>query len=932
MKFNFRFSNLLGTVYSKGNLTFTPDGDSILSPVGNRVTIFDLKNNKSETLPVESQFNITVTEISPDGWLILLVNEEGECLLCNTKSKSVIHRFNFARKVHAVKFSPDGKKFAVCKENKVLLYHAPGKNKEFNPFVLIRTFYGAYDDNICLDWTSDSRVLIAGSKDMSSRVFAAEGFKNLNCYVLGGHSESIVGCFFEKNSLNAYTIGKNGRLNVWESDTELKNLIPKTNEQSEGIGPDTDELSVDKPAEIEDSLELNENDKIKDEDYGKKVQYKKKSKYGIRDALEANAPVALLSCDFHKGNSILVSGFSNGSFLLHELPNFNLIHSLNISQHPVTSCLFNKTGDWIAIACQGLGQLLVWEWQSETYVMKQQGHFNNMSQVAYSPSGMYLASGGEDGKIKIWNTLNGQCFVTFNEHNAPITGIQFKSNGQVVCSASLDGTVRAFDLNRYRNFRTFTTPQPVQFSCLSIDYSGELIAAGGFDVFEIFVWSMQTGHLLQTLCGHEGPISGVAFSPSVHPILASTSWDRTCRTWDVFEGKGSREMYTLSSDALTVCFKPDGKHVAVSTLDAQIVTININEVDQQAIVNTIECRHDLGYSRKETDKVTAKKMHFGKSFKSLCYTMDGEYIIAGGKSKYICIYNVKEEMLVRRFEISQNKSFDGIDEFLDRRKMTEWGNLDLVEKNPDNELDNNKISLPGVVKGDYSSRVFKPEIQVSCVRFSPTARSWSACTTEGLLIYSLDTSLIFDPFDLDMDITPKTIKSTLNNQDYSLALMQALRLNEEALITQVLEKTPHMTIDIVVDSLSDVYVDKLLAFVANQIEKSAHLEFYLIWSQTVLYKHGNRIKQRAASRISILCNLEKALTKKSEDLGKICDSNMYSIDYVLSLNKLKNKRKLENKSQNGVYSDLDDEEMQSESDQEENLNSLKTIKNKQLAK
>lgn len=41
--------------------------------------------------------------------------------------------------------------------------------------------------------------------------------------------------------------------------------------------------------------------------------------------------------------------------------------------------------------------------------------------------------------------------------------------------------------------------------------------------------------------------------------------------------------------------------------------------------------------------------------------MDGEFLLAGGKSKYICIYNVKEEMLVKRFEISQNKSFDGID-------------------------------------------------------------------------------------------------------------------------------------------------------------------------------------------------------------------------------------------------------------------------------
>lgn len=58
---------------------------------------------------MESNFNVTTVEMSPDGWLILLVNEEGECLLCNTKSKTIIHRFNFARKVNAVKFSPDGK-------------------------------------------------------------------------------------------------------------------------------------------------------------------------------------------------------------------------------------------------------------------------------------------------------------------------------------------------------------------------------------------------------------------------------------------------------------------------------------------------------------------------------------------------------------------------------------------------------------------------------------------------------------------------------------------------------------------------------------------------------------------------------------------------------------------------------------------------------
>lgn len=38
----YKFSNLLGTVYSRGNLLFTPDGTCLLSPVGNRVSVFDL--------------------------------------------------------------------------------------------------------------------------------------------------------------------------------------------------------------------------------------------------------------------------------------------------------------------------------------------------------------------------------------------------------------------------------------------------------------------------------------------------------------------------------------------------------------------------------------------------------------------------------------------------------------------------------------------------------------------------------------------------------------------------------------------------------------------------------------------------------------------------------------------------------------------------
>lgn len=50
-----------------------------------------------------------------------------------------------------------------------------------------------------------------------------------------------------------------------------------------------------------------------------------------------------------------------------------------------------------------------------------------------------------------------------------------------------------------------------------------------------------------------------------------------------------------------------------------------------------------------------------RSFTCLCYAADGESILAGGQSKFVCIYNVKEQMLMKKFEISCNLSFDAME-------------------------------------------------------------------------------------------------------------------------------------------------------------------------------------------------------------------------------------------------------------------------------
>lgn len=54
--------------------------------------------------------------------------------------------------------------------------------------------------------------------------------------------------------------------------------------------------------------------------------------------------------------------------------------------------------------------------------------------------------------------------------------------------------------------------------------------------------------------------------------------------------------------------------------------------------------------------------------------------------------------------------------------MTEFGSLALIDMGQDEDENGKNIRLPGVRKGDKSSRHFKPEILVTCVRFSPTGK------------------------------------------------------------------------------------------------------------------------------------------------------------------------------------------------------------------
>ncbi|KAJ1871468.1 U3 snoRNP protein, partial [Coemansia sp. RSA 486] len=637
----------------------------------------------------------------------------------------------------------------------------------------------------------------------------------------------------------------------------------------------------------------------------------------------SNTIAKVQSAAFNPATSILVLGLTNGVFGIWEMPEFNQIHTLSISRKMINTVAINPSGEWLAFGSAKMGQLLVWEWQSETYILKQQGHFYDMSCVGYSADGQYVGTGGDDAKLKVWNALTGYCFITFSDHSSAVTAVQFTKGNQVVLSASLDGTVRAYDLVRYRNFRVFTSPTPVQFNTLAVDPSGEIVCAGCLDTFEIYMWSMQTGKLLDVLSGHQAPISGLAFRPD-GLSLASSSWDKSVRLWDAFNRSKIVERLEHGHEVLALAYRPDGKELCSSTLDGQI---HFWDIEKAAPTKTIEGRRDIAGGRKAGDKRSADNTSSGKSFNSLCYSADGSAVLGGGNSMFVCLYDCKSSILLRKFQITKNQSLDGVQIKLNSKLMTEAGSADLIDSDgidSDTEKHADR-SLPGVKSGDKSNRLLKPEARTRDVKFSPTGRQWAAASTEGLLIYSLDETITFDPYELDEDVTPDTIRDLSRKGDHLRALVNAFRLNERYLIREVYEAIPPLDVVLLTKDFPEAYLERLLRFIADIIESSQLLEFHLRWISGLLSNHGTFVKTRSASLQPVLRTLQRGVTRLHQDIGSVCDKNQYMLKYLLVQGKRLEEAKQEeegNITMNDILSGFDDDkefETDAEFDEDETM-------------
>jgi WD40 repeat protein/serine/threonine protein kinase len=196
------------------------------------------------------------------------------------------------------------------------------------------------------------------------------------------------------------------------------------------------------------------------------------------------------------------------------------------------------------------------------------GHKDALWALAFSPDGTWIASAGEDGAARIWDSQTGALVAECRGHTSKVLSVAYRPDGARLVSTSADGTVRQWDPATGKQVEPPYDQHTGEVLSAAYSPDGDWIVSGGTDR-TVRVWRAMGRLEAAVLHGHTGAVTEVAFTPDGRR-LASVSqervigWagDNTVGVWEVDARATLPVLRGHTSYVYPVVFSPDGRWIA----------------------------------------------------------------------------------------------------------------------------------------------------------------------------------------------------------------------------------------------------------------------------------------------------------------------------------------------------------------------------------
>ncbi|NXU16840.1 WSB2 protein, partial [Pardalotus punctatus] len=160
---------------------------------------------------------------------------------------------------------------------------------------------------------------------------------------------------------------------------------------------------------------------------------------------------------------------------------------------------------------------------------------------------LVLATGLNDGQIKVWEVQTGHLLFSLLGHQDVVRDLSFAPNGSpILVSASRDKTLRVWDLSRDgRNVQGWRQVQVLSghvqwVYCCSISPDCSMLCSAAGEKSAL-LWSMRSYTLIRRLEGHQSSVVSCDFSPD-SALLVTASYDACVIMWDPYTGEQLRTL------------------------------------------------------------------------------------------------------------------------------------------------------------------------------------------------------------------------------------------------------------------------------------------------------------------------------------------------------------------------------------------------------
>lgn len=203
---------------------------------------------------------------------------------------------------------------------------------------------------------------------------------------------------------------------------------------------------------------------------------------------------------------------------------------------------------------------------SGTLLLTYKEHTNWLHGVAWSPNGIYIASGARDKTAQVWEVATGRRQLLLSRGN-DVLGIAWSPDSTRVASSAADATIQVHDVLQRHHLLTYSGHSGAVWA-LSWSPDGFRLASTSDDK-TVHIWHAVTGQQLLVLRGHNKAVIAVAWSPN-GKYLATASDDKTVQIWHGITGQRLLTYTGHSNEVWSLSWSPDGARIASASRDKTV--------------------------------------------------------------------------------------------------------------------------------------------------------------------------------------------------------------------------------------------------------------------------------------------------------------------------------------------------------------------------